>query len=324
MKERVRLGFIGCGGNARGHMRRIGELPDAELVAVCDVVEELARAAASETGAEAYTDLRKMLDRPDLDAVYISIPVFAHGEPEFEAIERGLPFLVEKPVALEMETAREIERRVLDAGVLTAVGYQLRYSGTVDLAREMTADQPIGLVSGKYWCDTGTGDPTRWIRRMGQSGGQLLEQATHTIDMMRCLVGEVSEVYCAATSRVLREIDCPDFTVSSLRFENGAVGSLTTSWAYAQGWGNANVVDLLFGEAALQWTHGRLSLFKDGQVQEFTPPSGQIDAIFVEAVKRGDGSAIRSPYSDGVKSMAVSIALNQSARERRPVAIHEV
>ncbi|HTE16828.1 MAG TPA: Gfo/Idh/MocA family oxidoreductase [Armatimonadota bacterium] len=324
MADRVNVGFIGCGGNARGHMKRLMELPDAKLVAVCDVVEELTGAAAGETGAEAYTDHRRLLDRPDLQAVYISIPVFAHGQPEFDVIERGLPFLVEKPVAIDMPTAREIEARVRERGLMTAVGYQLRYGGTVDLARELLAGQRLGLVTGQYWCNSGVGDPTRWLRQMGKSGGQLVEQATHTIDMMRYLAGEVTELYCAGTRQVLTEIDCPDFSAVTLKFESGAVGSLTTSWAYGQGWNNTNVVDILFEDARLNWTFGKLTVYRDGKTDEHTPPAPGIDEIFINAVKTGDGSAIRSPYPDAVRSLALSLAMNRSAAESRPVAIGEI
>jgi len=324
MSDTVHLGFIGCGGNARGHMKAVQEIPDARIVGVCDVVESLARQAADMTGAEAYSDHRRLLDRDDLDAVYISIPVFAHGQPEFDTIERGLPFLVEKPVALDMALAREIEARVAQCGLLTAVGYQLRYGGTVDLARQMLAGQRVGLVAGQYWCNTGAGDPSAWIRQMAKSGGQLVEQATHTIDMMRFLVGEIAEVYCASANRVLKQIDCPDFNAVTLVFENGAVGSLTTSWAMAQGWNHANVIDVLFEDAMLHWTYGKLILYRNGKVEEFTQPGAGVDAVFVNAVRTGDGRAIRSSYSDAVKSLAVSLAMNQSAREHRPVLVGEV
>jgi myo-inositol 2-dehydrogenase / D-chiro-inositol 1-dehydrogenase len=324
MSELVNIGFIGCGGNARGHMKRLLELPGVKIAGVCDVVEDLSRAAAGEVGGEPYTDHRRLLDRGDLHAVYISIPVFAHGAPEFDTIDRGLPFLVEKPVAISMSLAREIEAKVKERNLLTAVGYQLRYGGTVDLAKQVLADQPLGLVNGKYWCNSGAGDPTRWLRQMEKSGGQLVEQATHTIDMMRYLAGEVTEVYCASTNRVLKEIDCPDFNAVALRFENGAVGSLTTSWVFAQGWGNANIVDILYADAMLTWTYGKVTVYRNGAVEELAKPGPSVDEVFVEAVRTGDRSAIRSPYGDAVTSLAVSLAMNRSAVENRPVRVGEM
>ena len=113
--EEVRIGFIGCGGNATGHMRRLTRMEGARIVGVCDVVPDLAQRAAELTGGEAYTEHRALLDRQDLDAVYLSIPVFAHGQPEMDTLERGLPFFVEKPVARDMATARQIEAELTRA-----------------------------------------------------------------------------------------------------------------------------------------------------------------------------------------------------------------
>ena len=324
MADEVRIGFIGCGGNARAHMKRLAEVPGAKVVAVCDVVEALAQSAAEGTDATAYTDHKALLGRDDLDAVYVSIPVFAHGAPELDVIERGLPMLVEKPVAIDMPLAREIEAGVREKGLITAVGYQLRYGATVDRAREILAGQRIGMVTGKYWCNSGAGDPNSWLRQMARSGGQLVEQATHTIDMMRFLAGEVAEVYCASTNQVLKAIDCPDFNAVTFRFENGAVGSLTTSWAFAQGWGHANVVDILFEERMLNWSYPKLTVYQDGKPEEFAQPGPTVDEVFVNAVRSGDGSAIRCPYSDAVVSLAVSLAMNRSAKENRPVTIAEM
>ncbi len=324
VREPVQIGFIGCGGNARGHMRRLRDVAGAEVVAVCDVVPELAQRAADETGAVAYTDHRALLDHRGLRCVYISIPVHAHGAPELDTLDRGLPFLVEKPVAIEMAQAREIEQRVAETGVLTAVGYQLRYGGTVDLAWRILAGKRIGLALGRYWCNTGAGDPDTWLRRMASSGGQLVEQATHTIDILRCLVGEIEEVYCAATNQVLREIDCPDFNAVSLKFSSGAVGSLTTSWAFAQGWGHTNVVDLLYEDAMLTWTLGKLTVHQAGMTEEQSPAGPGIDEVFIQAVRSGDASAIRSPYADAVRSLSVSLAMNRSAAEGRPVRVADM
>ena len=219
--DEVKIGFVGCGGNARGHMNRLLKVEGARIVAVCDLVEALAQQEAELTGGAVYTDYRRLLERDDLDAVYLSIPVFAHGEPELAVIERGLPFLVEKPVAREMETARKIEAAVQEAGLLTCVGYQLRYSGTADIAREALSGETVGMAVGRYWCGSGRGEAGRWVQQFAKSGGQLVEQATHTIDMMRFLIGEVAEVTTRQASRKLHHIDCPDVYAVTFVFENG-------------------------------------------------------------------------------------------------------
>ncbi len=320
--DEVKIGFIGCGGNARGHMNRLGELDGARIVAVCDLVEEQAHQAAELTGGEAYTDFCRMLERDDLDAAYLSLPVFAHGEPERAVIDRGLPFLVEKPVARDLETARQVEAAVEAAGVMTCVGYQLRYSGATDIAREVLAGETIGLVTGKYWSGTGRGDAGRWVRQLSKSGGQLVEQATHTIDMMRYLVGEVAEVTARQASRQLHEIDCPDVHTVIFEFENGALGSLTTMWAYdPSDWSHANVLDILYGQNLLTWNGSRVVITAGGETEERTAPGPGIDEVFVEAVRSGDGSQIRSPYRDGVKSLALCLAALEAGQGRTTVRL---
>jgi predicted dehydrogenase len=218
-----------------------------------------------------------------------------------------------------METAEMVESAVNDSGIITCVGYQLRYTGAADIARELLAGKTISMVIGKYWCGSGRGDPSRWLRQMDKSGGQLVEQATHTIDLIRYLAGEVHEVYAMQANRILSEIDCPDSNVVALRFASGALGSLTASWTYdPRDWSNANVLDILFDESHLHWEGGKVILKEGGETRELTQPGKSIDAVFIEAVRTKNGSEIRSPYSDAVKSLAISLAANESGLAGAP------
>jgi predicted dehydrogenase len=178
---------------------------------------------------------------------------------------------------------------------------------------------------GKYWSGTGRGNPDAWIRQMSKSGGQLLEQATHTIDMMRYLLGEVEEVHAMQTSRVLTEIDCHDSNIVSLKFENGAVGSLTTYWAFDNGdWSHTNVIDILYKDQLINWNPSRLRIKENGEYIDKTEASPSIDEVFVKAVRSGDRSQILSPYGDAVKTMAVSIAANQSGSTGKSIKINDL
>ena len=320
----IKIGFIGCGGNANGHMNQLAGIEGARVVAVCDIQAERAQSAAEKHNADPYTAHQVLLERDDLDAVYLSLPVFAHGQPELDVIERGLPFLVEKPVAINMDIAREVEAAVANAGLITCVGYQLRYLGSTKITQQILQERTINMIIGKYWCSTGHGDPNAWLRQMNKSGGQLVEQATHTIDMMRYMGGEVETVYAMQANRLLKETDCPDANSVTLQFASGAVGSLTATWAYAGDWSNTNVLDLLYEDELLNWNPSRVLVQEDGDWVDKTEPSPTIDEVFVDAVRRGDGSSILSPYSDAVKTLAISLAANQSAQKNRPIAISEI
>jgi len=320
MADQVRIGFIGCGGNARGHMATLSKMEDVKLVALCDVKPELAKSACEQFGAEPYTNHKEMLERKDLDAIYISIPVFAHGEPELDTINRGLPFFVEKPVAINMEIAEKVLSAVEKNKIITCVGYQLRYAGSVDATKEVLKGKTITMVNGKYWCNSGVGGPSFWLRQMSKSGGQLVEQATHTVDMMRCLAGEIKEVFAYQENRVLKDIDCPDVNVVAMKFESGAIGSLTTSWSYEGDWDNANVLDILFNNSLLKWTYGDFTVKPAPEKLPEKGPSQSIDRVFIDAVKSGDDSQIRSPYRDAIKTLAATLAMNKSGQSGKPEA----
>lgn len=311
-------------------MRRLIALPGVSIVGVCDVAPAQAEEAARLTGGQAYTESAALLERQDLDAVYLSLPVFAHGEPEMAAIQRGLPFFVEKPVALDLGTARDVLAAVRRANSLTCVGYQLRYCGTADAARELLRAPeagPVGLTAGRYWCGTGRAQPGHWRTTMSRSGGQLVEQSTHTVDMMRFLVGEVSDVFAFYGRQILGEGfgDCPDVHAVALRFAEGPVGTLSTTWSIEPAdWGHANLVDVAYGERRLHWRATGLTVVHGKETEEITRPDQSIDAVFVNAVRTGDRSAIRSDYADAIRTLAISLAANESAQSGQPVKVAAV
>lgn len=323
MADTVNVAFIGCGGNARGHMNSLNELENATVVAVCDLIEDNANKAAELTGGEAYTDFNKMLERDDLDAIYHSLPVHAHGAPELAVVDRGLPFFVEKPVARNMETAGKVLAAVEEKNLITCVGYQLRYGGGTKSAKALLDGQTIALVVGQYWSGTGRGNPDAWQRIYAKSGGQILEQATHTLDMMRYLCGDVREVITSRASRELKDIDCPDIHSIIINFDSGAVGSMTCTWAYDdRDWSHANIVYVTYQDRLIRWTGPSITLSGGGEeVQQLAEETESIDAVFVNAVQSGDGSAILSPYSDAIKSLAFCLAINESGETGQPVQL---
>ena len=176
------------------HLRELTEIGGSKFVAFCDIVVEKAERAVTQYGGKAYADYNQMLANEELDAVYISIPPFAHGAPERAVIDAGLAMFVEKPVHMDADDAKEIAAEIEEKGIITATGYQERYLDIIDKAQELLASRRVGFFMG-YWMG---GMPGGWWREKAKSGGQLMEQTTHEFDMARYLFGEVKTVYAVA------------------------------------------------------------------------------------------------------------------------------
>ena len=137
--DKVRLGLIGCGGRMGAHMNCFEQMDNVEIVAVCDPIPERREAAAKRFGAKRmYADHNELFaneDKTTLDALYIAVEPTAHVNLEEQAIDKGIPFLVEKPMALDVEQARNIAKRVEETGLITAVGFQDRYLDLIEMVK---------------------------------------------------------------------------------------------------------------------------------------------------------------------------------------------
>src|SRR5437764_713728 len=217
MAETVTLGFVGTGGIARHHLEQLAGLEGVRIGAVCDVVEERARATAEKYGGTVYGDYARMLEREKLDGLYVCVPPAMHrpspdGAPPVEilAAERGVHLFVEKPVCLELEEGIRIRDAIERAGVLSSVGYGSRYSAAAEATRRFCQGRTIGMVACDRWGGV-PGDASHWWRRMDISGGQLHEMATHQLDLIRWFAGEIRAVHKREARRINRELE--NFTV---------------------------------------------------------------------------------------------------------------
>jgi len=319
----LNVGFVGAGGNALAHIGQVSRIPDTQIVGICDVVKDRTEKATRQYGGKPYTDYHKLIDRENMDALYVSIPPFAHGEVEILAAHKGLHLFIEKPVALTMHTGLEVCEAIEEAGVISCVGYQLRYAETVDRAKQFLEDKTVAMVTSNRWGDI---PPTPWWRVMAQSGGQLVEQTTHQVDMIRCLAGEIEAVYSVSALRTathLEHMDIPDVQALTFQFESGAVGSLTTTCALNRGGGYSDL-NIIVKDAVLHWNHDSLSTTPQeaGNFGNNFAPLPSIDALFINAVRTNDPSQIRSPYRDALRTLDVTLAANQSAEQGKPVATY--
>lgn len=323
----MRIAFIGTGGIARRHADGLAKRNDVTFVGAYDVAGERAAAFAAQYGGQAYTGVSEMLDGAKPDAAWVCLPPFAHGPAELALLERRIPFLVEKPIGNAMDQARRVLERVEATGTLAAAGYMTRYRRSVARAREVLAQDPPILMHGG-WVGGTPGVP--WWRVKAQSGGQIVEQTTHTFDLARYVVGEPVLVYAQGAKGFVQDMpgyDVDDASVVAVQFANGAVGSLVSCCACRSGAGGgvhlsvtAAHVQVSFSgwDQAAVITKSRLEEERIAGEQDIFEIE---DAAFLRGVATGDASGVLSPYADAIKTLAFTLAANKSMETGEPVLV---
>ena len=324
--SRLRVGCVGTGFIAGRHLSALSSFPDVTVVAVADPAVDRAQAAAERCGARAYDDGLALLEQEELDAVWLCVPPFAHGPLEQAAVDRGLPFFVEKPLAVDLATATSIAAQVRDAGLLTAVGYHWRFLDVVEQAAGVLAGADVHLATG-HWLDATPAAP--WWSQRARSGGQLVEQSTHLFDLVRVLVGEVASVSAAEVTvprSGLPDADAPTASSVTLHFVSGAVGTIASTcvlgWRHRVGlhlFAEGTVVELLergLGDHELRVRTG------DGErvAQSDQDPIAHEDRAFCDAL-RGDVDGVRVDYEEALRTHELVCAADRSAREGVPVRL---
>ncbi|MBD3181447.1 hypothetical protein GF312_04090 [Candidatus Poribacteria bacterium] len=308
----AKVAFIGTGGIAGAHLNNLKTFEDVEFVAMCDVVEEKAKARADEFGGKPFTDYKEMFDKVDMDAVYICTPPFAHGEQESIACHKGVHMFIEKPIGVTWEQAVIINDMIEKSGVISSVGYHWRYGGNAQTALSVLEDEII-LGSLGYWMGGMPG--VHWWRVRAESGGQHVEQTTHIFDLCRFLVGSNAVlVHGVANSGGMTDVpdyDVDDISMVNIVFENGVVANIASSCAM-KGWGRVQLE--VFCHGLVITVGGNAPLVnREGKAEEMeTKPSLDRDRVFIDAVKSGDDSKILSPYSDALETHKITMAASKS------------
>jgi predicted dehydrogenase len=321
----MRVGCVGTGFIAGRHLAALSQFDDVDIVAVADAVPERAREVAAAHGARAYDDGERLLATEDLDAVWICVPPFAHGALEHAAIDRGLPFLVEKPLSNDVGTAAGIAQRLDDGGPLAAVGYHWRYLSVVDRAATVLEATAPTLVTGA-WLDSTPAVPW-WIQREA-SGGQVVEQTTHLYDLARLLAGEVDLVSAVEVAGADAD-EAPVASSATLRFASGAIGSMSSVRILPSR--HRVSVQVVADGCALELTERSLvdhelrlvTAQGDEVVRVDESPIATEDRAFLDAVA-GRSFDVRAPYADALRSHALSWAADRSARTGAAVMPDEV
>ena len=232
----LRTAILGCGGIAQRHAQNMTALDEKfQLVAFGDVSLERASTFSEKFTAgkaSVFADHQALFEESDLDAVFICLPPFAHTDQVECAAAHRVHVLIEKPIALSAEQAWRMVAAAERAGIVTQVGFMYRFGAAISRLKEMIASGEAGqagLMSARYFCNHLHAE---WWRERDKSGGQLVEQVIHMVDLMRHLMGEADTVY--SVQRNLYHDQVPGYSVEDVSgtvfsFRSGGIGVIYAS-----------------------------------------------------------------------------------------------
>lgn len=318
------IAFVGTGWFAAVHADLLARSDGARVAGFAGTsLEKAERMASRYAGAAGYDGVEQLLDRCRPDAVYISVPPFAHGPIEEKVIERGIPFFVEKPIGADLDTPRRVLELVSEKKLLTSVGYHFRYMDGTTIAREKLRHARIGMAQG-YWL--GDMPKVGWWRRQEGSGGQMIEQTTHIVDLLRYTAGEVTEVYAAYALRSMHEkeegVTTPDVGTVTLKLACGAVASVSNTCLLP--FGHRSELVILTDEGVLELSGKGLNDIRSGTTvwtANRTNPYETENEAFLHALRTGDASRIRCDYEDAFRTQRVTAAALASAEQGVPIRL---
>lgn len=290
---------------------------DVAMVAVTDTDPWRAKAFAGATGARAVAGVGALL-ASEVDAVYVCVPPFAHGPVEERLLAARVALFVEKPIARDRVMAERLAGLVDRARVVTSVGHHWRYSEGVDWARRTLRGRPVRLAIGA-WLDQVP--PVGWWARRHYSGGQVIEQAIHVLDLARLLVGEVTGLHAMADSAPPNDLESTvdGATVASLRFASGAVGTLAATCLL--GWKHRAGLEVYADDLAVTLTEGQVAVRNGSagaEIRRVDPDLAKraADRAFVDAVL-GRAHDVRTPYAEALRTHRLACAIAESADDNR-------
>jgi predicted dehydrogenase len=232
----VRIGIIGAGNISRTHARAAREVADVSLVAHWSRSLARSEKLAADLGGTAYATLEEMLESGRPDVVLVGTPSGLHAEHAAVVAERGVHVLVEKPLDISTTQVDMLLQTCESAGVTLGVFYQDRTAPQLAWLKRMIDDGRLGslfLLSArvKWFRPPEYYASSTWRGTAAlDGGGALMNQGTHTVDLLLWLAGDVSRVF-AHTRTALHEIAVEDTAIAALEFVNGAIGTFEASTA---------------------------------------------------------------------------------------------
>lgn len=343
MDRIARFAIVGCGRISPNHLDAIAHAPSAQLVAVCDIIEERARQTALENGlTHWYTDAETMFNSEQIDICCVLVPSGLHHKIAILAAQHGIHVLCEKPLDVTRENMEKMIAACRENNVKLGGIFQRRTFGAAIETKKAIETGALGRVTLgdaylKYYRDQEYYDSGEWRGTWElDGGGALMNQGIHGIDLISWMMGGVKSVY-ARCERLVWNTEVEDTAVISIKYKNGALGVIEGTTSVFPGLDTVFSVGgsegiITFGDKGFyDWT------FKDSErpQPEITGSLGGLNCAYssdnightiqVEDMARAvlDDREPLVPGEEAMKSVRIILAIYESARTGREVFLED-
>lgn len=336
----VGFGIVGGGMIGAVQAAAIEQINGAKLVAVCGRDEKRSAEFAARFGAVGYTDYDKFLAHPGLQIINICTPSGTHAELGIRAAEAGKNVLVEKPIEINLQQADALISACERAEVKLGVIFQSRFLPAVQRIKQAVDEGRLGrLMIGdafvkwyrapEYYADSWHGTLSL------DGGGALINQAIHTVDLLRWIMGPVETAFAMKSALRYPHIEAEDTLVGTVKFQNGALGVVQAATSAKPGFKRRLEISgergsiILDGDAISFWAIDGEDA-DTGEAEQLTDGSANPAAISNEGHRRQIEDMMRAvienrpPMIDGRegrKSLELVMALYAAANEGKPVRL---
>ncbi|MCS7119595.1 MAG: Gfo/Idh/MocA family oxidoreductase [Nitrososphaerota archaeon] len=315
MPDRLRVAVVGAGFWGKNHLRVLSELPEAELVAVCDLDEQRAKAAAEKYGIKAYVESMEMYRREHVEAVNLCVWSTRLAEEAMKALRMGKHVLVEKPMASSVREAKKIVEMAKSRNLRLMVGFIERFNPAVRRLKQAIDDGEIGLP-----VSVTVRRVSRWPERIGDVG-VVKDTAIHDIDIVRYIFGEEPIAVFARTGN-LRHERFEDYAQIMLAFPNGKSAFIEANWLTPY---KVRRLTVTGSEAIISLDYITQEMTIETLGQTLTPRYEWEEPLkielkhFVQSILEGNETMVTG--LDGLKALQIAEAALRSAAKERMIKL---
>lgn len=333
----IRAALIGAGGIAHNHAKGLAMMDNVKITSIIDTDIEKADIMAKEYDAKAYSKIENCIDK--VDAVWIFTPPSFHKDIALIAMEKGKHILCEKPISITLQDAQAMHECAVKNNVIFMTGFNMRFRYSYQKIKEIVESGKIGKVINFWSHRIGLGAGSKggwtgynWRTDKNLMCGMTIESLSHDIDMMRWLVGDITQVSATINESIKELPGFDDNANIAMSLKNGGIANIFASWSSHITRNSRGVIGTkgtVIIEGSGIWNVDKIRLLTNEMTNEMVEivendtldyKSYYLENLhFVDCIEKNKKTSITS--YDGLEALKISNAILESAREKKFITL---